>query len=94
MALLTLNKARRNRQAIDRPPDRTKPTPGGDVGFGGAEKSADCRDHRSAKGGTPQWTRHTSARMIAIVDAHRQAFPGVALPCDIQVAIAREWGAA
>ena len=78
--------------ATFRPPDKTKPTPGGDVGFGGADKSADCRTDRSAKGDVPQWMRYTSSRLLAIVRAHRQAFPGVALARDIQLALAREWG--
>jgi len=81
-------------QRITRPPDRAKPTPGGDVGFGGADTGADCGNDGSAKGNVPQWTRHTSPRLVAIVNAHRQAFPGVALPRDIQVAIAREWDCA
>jgi len=76
-----------------RPPHRAKPTPGNDVGFGRADTATDCRTDRSAKADSPQWTHRTSAGLIAIVNAHREGFPGVALPRDIQVAIAREWSA-
>jgi len=45
----------------------------------------------NAKPDRRQWTRYTSAGLIAIVDAHRQAFPGVALSREIQLALAAEW---
>ena len=73
------------------PPDRAKPTPGWDVGFGRADTAADCRQDRSAKDELPQWARHTSPRLVGIVNAHRQTFPGIALPRDIQAALAAEW---
>jgi hypothetical protein len=76
-----------------RPPDRTKPTPGGDVGLGRADTTAESEGDRSVKGDMPQWAARTSPRLVAIVAAHRQAFPCLALSRDIQLAIAREWSA-
>ena len=73
---------------ITRPPDMAKPLAGG---FGGADTAADCGQDRNVRGAEPQWVRATSARLVGIVNAHRRTFPGVALPCEIQVAVAREW---
>ena len=78
---------------ITRPPDRAKPTPSRDVGFVGADTAADCEQDRNRKRDESQWTRCTSARLVAIVDAHRRAFPSLALSRDIQLALAHEWAA-
>ena len=75
---------------LSRPPDKARPT--GTWALDSADTAADCRTDRNAKADAPQWMRHTSVRLVAIVGAYRQAFPVVALPRNIQMAIAREWG--
>lgn len=78
-----------------RPPDATKPTkPGGEVGLGEADVTADCEAKYTDNGASHQWLRYTSADLILLVETFRSLFPSAPLPSHVQRAIGRQWSGA
>ena len=77
-----------------RPPDATKPTPGGDVGFGKADNTGNGEAKYTSSGPASQWAARTSPDLIALVLALRWLFPTTPLPTHVQRALGHQWSGA